>query len=863
MKWTNSVMMVTMKDTLKMRVLLVKVMMVLLALSSCGTGKGQLADLNKLTKLGVSHELAQFRSEQYADVKYQLSFDIPLDKQEPVMGDATILWSQTRQQPLVVDFSADASQVISLWLNGVAVDYEVSHEHIYITASHTEVGSNELKISFRAPGQSLNRRDQFLYTLLVPDRARTLFPCFDQPDLKARYTLSLTIPESWKAVANGKIAQIDSLSHARRHIVTFCETEPLPTYLFSFVAGLLQQETFTRDEHTISIYHRETDPERIAQCPAIGRQVLDALTWLEDFTQIPYPFAKYDLIVLPGFQYGGMEHTGATLYNDQRMFLNPQPTLVEELRRSSLIAHETAHMWFGDYVTMKWFDDVWTKEVFANYFAAQIVEPLYPTINHQLNFIRGYIPAAYSEDRTLGATPIQQQLDNLSNAGLVYSNIIYNKSPVMMEMLVQRMGQEAFRKGIQHYLHTYSYGNATWDELIASLSQYTGRELKHFSNVWVKEKGMPVVQARVQDGYLVVEEADTWGRVIVWPQQLQYRLQEEGVFEDVTIEIDDSSPIAKTKLNHAFSSPVILPNIDGRGYGFFQMSAHDVKVAFACMDTIADDLLKGSLLITLNENLQNNTVDVATYLHSLMNYLKSEESELLYSMALGYLEDAVRFADSDYSWLEKELWQQVEEGHKLEFRLQAFRTFVNLANSREAVDKLYHIWKNQLKPSGSTLSERDYIGLSYELALHLPHRANAIVEEQLSRIANPDRADEYLFVSPAVSSHQSVRDSLFNALLLADNRSVEPWASLALSLLNHRLRQQESIAYIPAALAVLQEVQQTGDIFFPTSWLRSLLSDHTSEAARHEIDAFWQQHPHYPSMLASKIRQQADHLYRK
>ncbi len=859
-------MMMMMMMTLKVKVILVKKMMMVmmvLALFSCGTGKGQLTELTKLTELGVSHELAQFRSEQYADVKYQLSFDIPLNKQEPVMGDATILWSQAGQQPLVVDFRAEASQVISVWLNGAAVDYELTNEHIYIAALHTGVGRNELKIAFRALDQSLNRRDQFLYTLLVPDRARTLFPCFDQPDLKARYTLSLSIPKSWKAVANGKVAQIDSLAHPHKKMVAFCETEPLPTYLFSFVAGLLQQETFTCDEHTISIYHRETDPERIAQCSEIARQVFYALTWLEDFTQIPYPFAKYDLIVLPGFQYGGMEHTGATLYNDQRMFLNPQPTLVEELGRSSLIAHETAHMWFGDYVTMKWFDDVWTKEVFANYFAAQIVEPLYPTINHQLNFIRRYIPAAYSEDRTLGATPIQQQLHNLSNAGLVYSNIIYNKSPVMMEMLVQRMGQEAFRKGIQHYLRTYSYGNATWDELIELLSQYSVRELKYFSNVWVKEKGMPLVQASVQDGHLVVEQTDSWGRDLVWPQQLQYRLQEDDVFEDITIEIDDSSPIAKTKLNHAFSSPLILPNIDGRGYGFFQMSAHDMKVAFASMDTIADDLLKGSLLITLNENFQNNTVDVATYLHSLMNYLKSEESDLLYSMALGYLEGAVRFANSDYSWLEKEMWQQVEEAHKPQFRLQAFRTFVNLSNSREAVDKLYHIWKNQLKPGGSTLSERDYIGLSYELALHLPHLANAIVEEQLCRIANPDRADEYLFVSPAVSPHQSVRDSLFNALLLADNRSVEPWASLALSLLNHRLRQQESIAYIPTALAVLQEVQQTGDIFFPTVWLRSLLSGHTSEAARHEIDAFWQQHPHFPSMLGSKIRQQADHLYRK
>ncbi len=833
--------------------------LLMLMMLSCQLGKGQ---MEISTAPGVSHELAQFRSKEYLNVKYNLSFEIPANKNEPVMGEAHIFWSQGSKLPLVLDFKGDSSQVISLLMNEVAVDYEVKNEHIYISPSHTQSGENQLSIAFRASDQSLNRRDEFLYTLLVPDRARTLFPCFDQPDLKANYTLSLTIPENWKAVANGKIEQIDSLSQLGKHVVTFKETEPLPTYLFSFVAGILQQETFSRDEHTISIFHRETDPERIAQCPEIARQVLDALTWMEDFTQISYPFAKYDLIVLPGFQYGGMEHTGATLYNDQRMFLNKQPTLNEQLGRSSLIAHETAHMWFGDYVTMKWFNDVWTKEVFANYFAARIVEPLYPTINHQLNFIRGYIPTAYSEDRTLGATPIQQELDNLSNAGLVYSNIIYNKSPVMMEMLVQRMGQEAFQKGIHDYLKTYAYSNATWDELIALMSKYSERELKSFSEVWVKEKGMPVLQTKVENGYLIVEQSDTWDRGLVWPQQLKYRLIEEGVVEDVAIEINEPSAIAKTKLKHGFSAPLILPNVDGRGYGFFQMNAHDVKGAFACLDSINDDLLKGSLLITLNENLQKHTVDVDSYLHSLMNYLAAEESDLLYSMALGYLGSAVRFTESDYSWLEKKLWKQVQEGKKPQFRLQAFREFVNLANSEEAVDRLYQIWKSQDKPGGSDLSERDYIGLSYQLAIHLPDEADRIVEEQLSRISNPDRREEYLFISPAVSPHKAIRDSLFNALLVADNRSVEPWASSALSLLNHRLRQKESVAYIRVGLGVLEEVQQIGDIFFPTGWLRSLLGGHTSVEARDEVEFFWKEHPDFPLMLSSKIRQQADHLYR-
>ena len=826
---------------------------------SCGISDEQLAVLKEP---GVSHELAQYRARNFLHVKYKLDFNIPKDKKDPVTGVVVVSWSQGGKHPLVIDFRGDSTQIYSFLMNGIAIDYEIKDEHIYIPPLYTLSGTNEVTIAFKAADQSLNRRDEFLYTLLVPDRARTLFPCFDQPDIKAKYSLSLSIPDTWKAVSNGKIEHIDSLSHPGRHVVSFKETEPLPTYLFSFVAGKLKREIFSRGERSISIYHRETDPDKKAQCPEIARQVLDALEWQEDFTQIPYPFAKYDLIILPGFQFGGMEHTGATLYNDNSMFLNPNPTLDEQLRRSSLIAHETAHMWFGDYVTMKWFDDVWTKVVFANYFAAQIVKPFFPTVNHQLNFMRAYVPAAYSEDRTLGSTPIQQELGNLRNAGLVYSNIIYNKSPMVMDMIVKRMGWDNFRKGIHDYLKSHAYGNATWDDLIASLSKFSDQDLEKMSQAWVKEKGMPVLNARLENKSLVVEETDTWKRGLVWPQKVKYRLIEKDVTEDVFVEINDSMNIAKAELKHQFTNPVILPNVDGRGYGYFQMSETDVKGAFRIMQSTRDDLLKGSLLISLNENLQNWNLDVDAYMHSLADYLKNENNDLLYSMALGYLSTATRFSKADNLWLEDALWNQVTAGAKPQFRLQSFRQYLYLVNSDEAENRLYEIWKSQNSPEGCNLSERDYISMSYELAIRMPEKANDIVKEQLSRITNPDRKEQYRFISPAVSPYMAVRDSMFKALQNAENRRIEPWVSTSMALLNHRLRQHESVGFINGALNVLQEVQRTGDIFFPTAWLRSLLGGHVSENAIKEVETFWSEHPDYSPMLSSKIRQQSDHLYR-
>ena len=833
---------------------------VLSGLVACSSVK---QDEAGLSRPGVSLELAQFRKEHFSNVRYNLFFSIPESRDEAIRGKVELSLRLDEKQPLIIDFCGEPEQVTSVTLNGGDIPYEVKDEHIVIASDWVAVGENRVAIAFTPADQSLNRRDEFLYTLLVPDRARTVFPCFDQPDMKSFFTLTLEVPSTWQAVANGAITQTDSTGVSGRNRISFKETEPLSTYLFSFVAGKLTREVYFRNGRDISIYHRETDPKKIAQCPAIADEVFDALEWQEDFTGIPYPFAKYDVIILPGFQYGGMEHTGATLYTDRRMFLDEHPTLNERLSRSSLIAHETSHMWFGDYVTMKWFDDVWTKEVFANYFASRIVEPLYPDVNHRLNFIRDYIPASYSEDRTSGANPIKQDLDNLRNAGLVYGNIIYDKSPVVLEMLIKKMGKESFRKGIQEYLKTYAYGNATWEGLIGILDTYTDDDLSGWSHIWVNEKGMPEIAVSIVGDSLVVSQKDPFGRGLNWPQDLTYLIvPKTGEPEEVSVSFGRNSNSIRKKLKTVpEEGSFIIPNTDGKGYGFFRLNEADAKACAAYLPVCENELLRGSLLITLYENLLNRTISPESYMEAMLNYLPEEDNSLLFSAALGYIGNCQRLFPVDAAPLEKTLGQIVATSSVPQHRLQAFRSYRSIAESPEAIAALYDLWKKQQAPAGCSLSENDYISLSYTLALHLPEQADEIINSQQSRITNPDRKREYAFISPSVSPHKEVRDSVLASLLVAENRRVEPWASAALANLNHPSRQKEAVAYIRPALEAMQEVQRTGDIFFPTAWVRALLSGHTSPEARAEVDAFFVSHPDYPQMLANKIRQQANHLY--
>lgn len=831
----------------------------LAGLLACG-GSGRPED-PKWMESGVSVELAELRKAHFSDVHYSLFFNIPEVREDPVVGNLDLSLRLDKPLPLILDFRGDPEQVRAVSVNGKDTPYELREEHIRIDPKWIREGENQISISFTSADQSLNRREEFLYTLLVPDRARTVFPCFDQPDMKSVFSLTLEIPSGWQAVANGKISRTDSSDVAGRKRIVFNDTEPLSTYLFSFVAGELKRESYSRDGREIAIYHRETDPKKVAQCPDIAAEVFDALAWQEDFTGVPYPFVKYDLIILPGFQYGGMEHTGATLYADRRMFLNDHPTLNERLGRSALIAHETSHMWFGDYVTMKWFDDVWTKEVFANYFASRIVEPLFSGVNHRLNVIRDYIPAAYAEDRTAGANPIKQELDNLRNAGLVYGNIVYDKSPVVMEMLARMLGEEAFRDGIREYVRTFAYGNATWDDLIGILDRYTDADLKAWSDVWVNQEGMPEIMAEMEGDELVVSQQDPLGRGLCWPQTLTYRVVNGERMEDVVVTLGEGMRQAKVRLPFDLAGDcVLLPNIDGRGYGFFKLNEKEASAVWSALRASDDAVLRGSLLITLYENLRRKVLSPERFRDEMLTYLPAERDALLFSMALGYMGDCQRLFPLDPLPLERALWQIVTTDADPQYRLLAFRLYRSIAVSDEATSRLLALWKERKAPKNCALGEADYVNLAYSLAIRLPERADEILATQLARIENPDRKREFEFIAPSVSPRKAERDSVFASLLIAENRRIEPWASAALANLNHPLREKESVAYIRPALEALPEVQRTGDIFFPTAWVRALLTGHTSKEAGKEVEAFFADHPDFPKMLSNKIRQQADHL---
>lgn len=816
---------------------------------------------------GVSLALATSRSASISNIQYQLHFNVPAEQIASIESTENINFKLNKLGQLQVDFKQNADHLKTISVNGKAITIDFKEEHILIDQQYLKLGNNHIEIAFTAGNESLNRNKDFLYALFVPDHARTVFPCFDQPDLKANFLLSLTVPTDWKVMANA--VKKDSLLQANTITYHFKNSDKLPTYLFSFTAGKYTFIDKKMRDRNMEFLHRETDSVKIKlSVDSVFVAHRDAIDFLEDWTAIKFPFQKVGFVGIPDFQFGGMEHPGEVQYKASALFLDQGATKDQFISRSNLISHETAHMWFGDLVTMKWFNDVWMKEVFANFMADKVTEKLMGKSTFDLKFLQDHYPAAYGVDRTFGANPIRQQLDNLQEAGSMYGNIIYHKAPIMMRQLELLMGKENFQQGIREYLKKYAYSNATWNDLITILSKYTKSDLHSWNKVWVNEPGRPIFSYYVKyDGDkisdLSLHQTGETGGQRVWPQSFTIKLVYPTYSKVLTV----SAMTAKTIITEAkgLAKPqYILFNANGAGYGLFPIDQQMVADVY----NITDALERASAYINCYENmLSGKSFKPYDLLAILLKGITVEKNEMNLRLLTGYMTNIYwtfltkEKRESINVLLEKTIWSAIEEQQLANNKKILFNAYQNIYQSADAAQRMYNIWFKQTAPEGIKLSEDDYSSLALTLALKTD-TANTILKEQLSRTKNEDRKNRLIYLMPALSLDVKERDNFFNSLKDRKNRQKEAWVTTALAYLHHPIRQVTSAKYLGESLDLLVEIQKTGDIFFPQSWLAAVFSSYNSEKAYAVVQEFLKSHPGYNPKLKDKILQTTDNLRR-
>jgi puromycin-sensitive aminopeptidase len=319
--------------------------------------------------------------------------------------------------------------------------------------------------------------------------ARRVFPCFDEPGFKATWSLTVEAPKGVSILSNGHLEEEEDRGDRRR--VRFSRTPPLPTYLVALVAGRVE----AHPPVTVRRVPVRTwaQPEKL-ELTGFGQDVaVEVLPRLEDYFGVPYAFGKLDQAGLPEFEAGAMENAGLVTYREVALLLDPATaSLAQKKRVAEVVTHELAHQWFGNWVTMSWWDDLWLNEAFATWMAYKIVDAWIPAWRVWLDFDQGKAQALQL-DALRSTHPIRAEVKNVAEAGEAFDLITYEKGGAVLRMIEGYLGEEAFRAGIRVYMKRHAKGNAVADDLWSALAESSREPVVELANAWIGQPGFPLV----------------------------------------------------------------------------------------------------------------------------------------------------------------------------------------------------------------------------------------------------------------------------------------------------------------------------------------------------------------------------------
>lgn len=842
---------------------------------------------------GVPRDLARWRSEHYSKVSYNLSLELTSGS-DVLRGTEEIrITLDARADRLVLDWRVNAAatgkpkaNISEIMINGAdAPDVQITNDHIIFAGKQVRKGENIVRLKFESPistsGSAVTRyldredKSEYLYTLFVPSDASTAFPCFDQPDLKGRFTLSVDAPQDWTVVTNTALVGQSDVTTGQKHF-SFAQTEPISTYLFAFAAGPFT--IYDAPENTtpmMRIFVRKSRAERARkELSELFRIEGACLNYLSEYFGYKFPFSKYDMVLVPEFAYGGMEHAGATFLREEAILFPTDPTANDFISRADLMFHETAHQWFGDLVTMRWFDDLWLKEGFAEFMAFKTMDAVMPEYKAWKVFYQRIKPAAYLTDATKGTTPVFQEIPNLSAAKSAYGNIVYRKAPSMLRQAEVFLGPEEFRKALRMYLKQHAYGNAEWSDLVGAFEQSSGRKLKEWAAAWVKTRGMPDVRVSWSVGAdhkierLELRQTDVLNEGGSWPMRVQVLLVYPGRAKPdviaVTMKGSGETPVPEAvgKLEPS----LVFANFEDYGYGRFLLDDKSRQFALENLSTIKDDFLRTLLWGTLWDSVREAELDPDQYLELVIQLAHSETDEVTVQSLLGRMSTAFNRYLSDSQArgiaprLESLLANQMVKAPTAGLRITYFRAFQSVASTEAGLGRLKSLLSGELKVPGMTLRSRDRFDIITALLARNDGEAPALLKAESER-AQTDDDKRYAYAAAAAREDPAVKKAYFDAYQ-TDTKLPESWIEASLGPFNSIHQSNLTQPYLAPALRELPRLKRIRKIFFINNWLAAFIGGQCDQQALSTVKEFLDQQPSLDRDLRLKVLESSDGLER-
>lgn len=525
--------------------------------------------------------------------------------QDPFTGRIAIDIDVQRETP-VIWLHANGLEITSARANGTPAAIEKTATDFVgiVPAQPARRGRSTLAIDYK--GQ-LSRTltdgifhqqsdgDWYIFTKFEPITARRAFPCFDEPSLKAPWQLTLRIPSELRAFSNTPVAQ-ETANNDGTKSVQFARTKPLPTYLVALAVGPF-------DVVNVGPMGRKRFPGRIVVPRGRGAEAAfaasvtpKAIQYLESYFGIPYPYEKLDQIVVPiTTSWGAMENAGLIAYGQPLLARPGEDTLLRQQGRLSGMVHEMAHQWFGNFVTMAWWDDIWLNEGFASWLESRIVDEWHPDWNVPARSA-GSMSAAMLVDAQVSARKVRQPIESPGDIGIAFDGITYMKGASLLGMFEKAVGPDKFRKGIRSYLRRYAWKTATTANLTAELSRAAGQDVSSAFSTFLDQTGVPLLRAELDcsSGQARLKLAQERFRPVgstapagaIWKIPVCYR-SSDGTSERRDC-VQLNTPAATFPVAGAASCPAWL-TVDDHASGYYRTLYED-KTLHRLLATSADPL---------------------------------------------------------------------------------------------------------------------------------------------------------------------------------------------------------------------------------------------------------------------------------
>ena len=549
--------------------------------------------------------------------------------------------------------------VTQITLNGQSVDIGAFGSDRIVLPGLAAV--NELRVlaqcAYSRTGEGLHRFTDpadggvYLHTDFETFDAHRVFACFDQPDLKASFEFTVLVPDGWKVISN---AAPDAAGEPAAPGTTrwhFPPTPVMPTYITAIAAGPYAEATSEHDGIPLGIYCRQSlarylDADEIFD---ITRRGFD---YFHGAFGVRYPFGKYDQLFAPEYKSGAMENAGAVILTEDYIFRS-RVTDTRREDRADTILHEMAHMWFGDLVTMRWWDDLWLNESFASWSAAAALTDATRWTQAWTSFVQGWKTWAYRQDQLPSTHPVAADIPDIEAVEVNFDGITYAKGASVLKQLVAYVGQDQFLTGVRDYFGRHAFGNATLADLLVSLEQASGRDLASWSRSWLETAGVNTLRPSYELGsdgqfaeFSVLQDAPA-GHPELRPHRIAIGLYDRAGTSQLTrrrrVELDIAgAATAVPELTGEKLPDLILVNDDDLTYAKIRLDAHSLRTAITSIADLDDQLAAALCWSAAWDMTRDAEMRARDFIALVLSGAPSIEQVAVLEQVLGQASTAVR-----------------------------------------------------------------------------------------------------------------------------------------------------------------------------------------------------------------------------